>query len=485
MRLNPILVWSGTVLLVGLTACSQDTAPTAPTDRPSISANKASTQGSLYLVSFSETAPADLQARLTAAGGKVKKISKEAGIAKVVSDAPNFAAQAAAIPGVEGVGKDRIVQWIGPNQRVFRAKSNNKPSTVKGHSIGDNETFFGSQWDMTAIHAPEAWDAGARGTGVRVAVLDGGLNDTHIDLAGAVDSRCSASMVDGFEFNQDFDPDGFSHATHVAGTIAALDNSIGTIGVAPGTTIIGVKVLQEGNGSFEDVIDGILYAADPSSTPGKEGCARADIINMSLGATFVPEKGDKALLKALDKATTFADKHGVLVIASAGNDALNLDEAKKVVTVPAQSARVLAVSATAPVGFALGATNFTRLASYSNFGKAVIDFAAPGGDFVLPGDDLCAIGPIVAPCFVFDFVLSPATLAPDNTGYFFAAGTSQAAPHVAGVAALILSKHGGSGSMKPAQLKAALEQSADDLGKPGFDAVYGHGFVDALTAILH
>jgi len=82
-------------------------------------------------------------------------------------------------------------------------------------------------------------------------------------------------------------------------------------------------------------------------------------------------------------------------------------------------------------------------------------------------------------------VLSPATLAPDNTGYFFAAGTSQAAPHVAGVAALILSKHGGSGSMKPAQLKAALEQSADDLGKPGFDAVYGHGFVDALTAILH
>ena len=483
MRLNPILVWGGTALLVGLTACQQDSAPTSPSERPSISTKQSSTSGSLYLLSFGPNAPGDLQARLAAAGGKVKKISREAGIAKVESNAANFAALAAAIPGVDAVAKNRVIRWIDPNQRVYKAKTTNKPRSVKGHSIGDNETFFGSQWDMTAIHAPQAWDLGARGTGVRVAVLDGGLNDTHIDLAGTVDVQCSASMVDGFAFNQDFDPDGFSHATHVAGIIAALDNSVGTIGVAPGATIIGVKVLQEGSGSFEDVIDGILYAADPSSTPGKEGCARADIINLSLGATFEPAKGDKAFLKVLDRVTTFADKRGVLVIAAAGNEALNFDQAKTFASVPAQSARVLAVSATAPVGFALGATNFTRLASYSNFGKAIVDFAGPGGDAALPGDDLCTIAPITVPCFVFDFVLSPATLAPDNTGYFFAAGTSQATPHVAGVAALILARHGGSGSMTPDQLKAALLQSSDDDGKPGFDAVYGHGFVDALRAV--
>src|SRR5262245_41920663 len=95
MRLNPILVWGGTALLVGLTACQQDSAPTSPSERPSISAKQSSTRGSLYLLSFGPNVPADLQARLTAAGGKVKQISREAGIAKVESSAANFAALAA------------------------------------------------------------------------------------------------------------------------------------------------------------------------------------------------------------------------------------------------------------------------------------------------------------------------------------------------------------------------------------------------------
>jgi len=467
-------------LLVGLTACQPDSAPTSPSgSRTGLSVNKASEQSATYLISFAGTAPADLEARLQRAGGRVKRISRDAGVASVVSDAPDFAQQARTIPGVEGVGKDRVIRWVDPNLRVRQGPNASARSTIGGASIGDNETFFGVQWAPKAIHAPEAWDAGARGTGVRVAVLDGGLNNTHIDLNGSVDVACSASMVEGFDFNQDVP--GFSHATHVAGIVAARDNSIGTIGIAPGATIIGVKVLQAGSGSFEDVIEGILYAANPANTPGKEGCGRADIINMSLGATFIPEKEDMELLKALDRATTYADKQGVVVIASAGNDGLNLDQAKNVVEIPAQSARVLAISATGPIGFALGATNFSRLASYTNFGKSIVELAAPGGDGVLPGEDLCTIAPIVAPCFVFDFVLSLGTLAPDNTGYFFAAGTSMAAPAAAGVAALIIEKHGG--SLKPAQVEAALRQSADDLGKPGNDPFYGHGFVNALRAV--
>ena len=100
---------------------------------------------------------------------------------------------------------------------------------------------------------------------------------------------------------------------------------------------------------------------------------------------------------------------------------------------------------------------------------------------MLPGNDLCQIAPIVAPCFVFDFVLSPATLSPDNTGYFFATGTSMATAHVTGVAALIVAKHGG--NMKPEQVRAVLQQSADDLGKPGNDEFYGQGFVNAFRAV--
>lgn len=478
MRLNRILCWSGSLLLV-LAACQSDSGPTSPSNILPVALAK---QSATYLISFGAGAPSDLTARIERAGGKVKKISMDAGVASVTSDAANFVQQVRALPGVEDVGRDRVVQWVDPNLRVMSAGEAPAASGVQSASIGNDETFFNIQWAPKAVHAPEAWDAGARGTGVRVAVLDGGLNNSHIDLAGSVDVACSASMVAGKDFNQDVA--GFSHATHVSGIIAARDNGIGTIGIAPGATIMGVKVLQAGSGSFENVINGIMYAANPGATPGKEGCRRADIINMSLGATFVPAAEDKALLTALSKATTYADKQGVTVIASAGNDGLNLDQAKNVVTVPAQSARVLAISATGPVGFALGATNFSRPASYTNFGKSLVELGAPGGDFVLPGNDVCSFpriprGTIVNFCWVFDLVISPGTIT--GNGYFFAAGTSMAAPAAAGVAALIIEKNGG--SMMPSQVQAALRHSADDLGKPGNDIFYGHGFVNALRAV--
>jgi subtilisin family serine protease len=183
----------------------------------------------------------------------------------------------------------------------------------------------------------------------------------------------------------------------------------------------------------------------------------------------------------------------VAVIASSGNDATDHDKGSPFVTVPAQSQHVIAVSATGPVGFAVnfpnGATNFSRPASYTNFGKSVVDFGAPGGDGVFePASQICSVprlpagtGSVTTNCFVFDFVISPGGLAPLNGSYFFAAGTSMAAPHVAGVAALIIAKNGG--SMKPAQVEAKLRQSADDLGKRGNDEFYGAGFVNALRAV--
>jgi subtilisin family serine protease len=474
--MNSRLVFSlAAVLAVG--ACSDRTTdPTLPTDAPSLASSKKSPT---YLISLGTTAPADLAARLERAGGRVKKINREAGVATVESDAADFATKAKAIPGVEGAGRDRVIQWVDPNLRVIQA------------SHGADETFFNLQWSMGAISAPDAWHTGQIGTGARVAVLDGGLNNTHIDLDGSVDVTCSFSAVEGLAFNQDVP--GFSHATHVSGIVAAQDDGVGTIGVAPGATIIGVKVLQDGSGSFEDVIEGIIYAANPSATPGKEGCARADVINMSLGATFIPAPEDRELLKALDQATKFAWKQGVVVIASSGNDATDHDKGSPFVTVPAQSQHVIAVSATGPVGFAVnfpnGATNFSRPASYTNFGKSVVDFGAPGGDGVFePASQICSVprnppgsGSVTTNCFVFDFVISPGGLAPLNGSYFFAAGTSMAAPHVAGVAALIIAKNGG--SMKPAQVEAKLRQSADDLGKRGNDEFYGAGFVNALRAV--
>src|SRR5262249_51370535 len=143
----------------------------------------------------------------------------------------------------------------------------------------------------------------------------------------------------------------------------------------------------------------------------------------------------------------------------------------------------LAVSATGPLGFALGATDFRRPASYSNYGEGFVSVAGPGGDFVLPGSAICTLPTNGAPatnlCLVFDTVLAPCRgRVASAHSYCFAAGTSMASPAVAGVAADILGSHPG---MSLGALKAALLQSADDEGKVGHDEFYGAGFVNAFN----
>jgi subtilisin family serine protease len=150
------------------------------------------------------------------------------------------------------------------------------------------------------------------------------------------------------------------------------------------------------------------------------------------------------------------------------------------------SVGVVAISALAPEGFALnftnnaGVPNYDELASYSNFGSSLISFGGPGGDARLPGEAVCTMplpgfGSITNVCWVFDLVLSTS-----RAGYSWAGGTSMAAPAAAGVAALIVGKYG---TMSPAQLEARLRSSADDLGKPGQDDVYGRGRINAFRAV--
>src|SRR5439155_25475800 len=170
-----------------------------------------------------------------------------------------------------------------------------------------------------------------------------------------------------------------------------------------------------------------------------------------------------------------------------GNSATDFDHTRNLVSLPAQSPHVIAIAATGPDGFGLGATDFDRPASYTNFGKSLVSFAAPGGDAVLfdtpQGNAFCTkplvSGFITRPCWFFDLVLSPGSLTSD-LGYFFAAGTSQATPAAAGVAALIVEKYGRIG---PARVEARLRHAADDLGKRGKDDFYGLGRVNAFNAV--
>ena len=198
---------------------------------------------------------------------------------------------------------------------------------------------------------------------------------------------------------------------------------------------------------------------------------------MSLGATF-PSAADAnvlALAADMNEATTYAHNQGVVVIASTGNgDKLGrgIDhDLGQSFTLPAQAAYVLGVSATAPEGFIFGATDFTKLASYSNFGTSIVDFGGPGGDFDFPDPNN----------YVFDMVLSPGTIYPEKDGYFFAAGASMSAPAVAGVAALIIERMGL--ARNPDAVGRKLRSSSDDLPPAGVDKFYGSGFVNAETAV--
>ena len=432
-------------------------------------------QGSSYVLQAAKW-DASKTAAVAQAGGTVVFGHGPSGLGVATSSDPNFLSKALASKAFQDVTQDVVVSW-------------QPPTFVQEAITPGDETFINLQWNMQALEAPAAWAAGCTGQGVRVAVIDGGIWNTHVDLAANMDNACSVSFVPGFNFNQDVGT--FWHATHVAGIIAAADNSIGVIGVAPKATIIGVKSLHNGSGSFGAVIGGILYAADPAAF-GMTACQRADIINMSLGAVFDRKDangggfgGGQSLIGALGKAVNFANGHGVLVVSAAGNNAIDFGQAKNLVDTPGDSGGGLAVSATGPVGFALGATNFRRPASYSNYGEGFVSLAGPGGDAVLPGSAICSIprvpsGSVTSFCWVFDLVLSSSRgSGASTTSYAFAAGTSMATPAVAGVAALIKQRFPWMG---PGQLKTFLAQTADDEGKTGHDEFYGAGFVNARRA---
>jgi subtilisin family serine protease len=404
----------------------------------------------------------------------------------------NFAAKAARIAGVRSVVPDVKLQWIDPGEShvvLDDAAVNSLPADAVVKSPDPNEPYSFLQWGLDAVHAPEAWASGARGAGVRVAVLDTGIDVKHPDLTPNLNLSLSTSFVPGepVAFNPAIGG-GFSHATHVAGIIAAADNGIGTVGVAPQAEIMAVKVLSDdGIGSFDSVMAGIVYAADHD----------ADIINMSLGATLPRRSGYvdgngtvitardiSELTVALGRATTYADQQGTTIIASAGNGSIDRDHDQNLVVLPADLPHVITVSATGPLGWAHDpTTNLDVPAYYTNYGQSAIDFAAPGGnvDFdLLNSGEYCTVSSgtqsVTEPCWVFDSVLST-----NINGWAWASGTSMAAPHVAGVAALIIGRNGG--DMDPAHVEAALRASADDLGKPGRDAFYGYGLVDASNAV--
>jgi subtilisin family serine protease len=275
------------------------------------------------------------------------------------------------------------------------------------------------QWALDTLAFEAAWDD-STGAGVTIAVIDTGVDGTHPDLAGRVlAGYTKVDLKPGEVGNGNVDENG--HGTHVAGIAAAgANDGIGIAGVAPGSMILPVRVLDEtGEGSVADVADGVIWAADQG----------ADVINLSLSSPTYSS--------AWDNAVSYARAKGAVVVGAAGNTGVNE------VRYPAGYAGVIGVGAT---------TSTNALASFSTRGCHV--------DVVAPGDDILSTLPDVA--------------------YDSMSGTSMATPHVAGLAALILGAHG---DATTTFVEDRITSTAVDLGVPGRDDAFGHGLIDPVAAL--
>ncbi len=401
----------------------------------------------------------NLEAFVRRQGDTLVQHLPEAGFAVVETSAP-----AAYRRFADVVVRDVVVEWREPTTTfAFESEVGDPPFS------GSADFFFDLQWGHVPVRATAAWSAGVRGEGVRVAVIDGGFDLTHPDLVPNINFELSLNFVDG-ETLQYALPDPFSHGAHVAGTIAAAQNDFGIIGVAPDAELVLLKALGDaGSGSFADVGAAMVYAADVG----------ADIANMSLGAA-IPQRGVPGDITArevaelrvfMQRVANYGTWKGTLYVTSAGNSALDRDKTADLLVLPADINRVVSVSATAPIGWATDPldTFLENLASYSNYGRSAIDVSAPGGDFVYPGNENCTVAGLLRPCWVFDLVFSTG-----NGSWYWSAGTSMAAPHTSGVAALILSE---SPSLRgnPARLSQELYRRAESIGQRGQDPDHGRG----------
>jgi thermitase len=288
------------------------------------------------------------------------------------------------------------------------------------------DPYFGSQPDMSIINADDAWGlCNLYAGGVTVAIIDTGVDLDHPDL--------QANLLPGYDF-WDYDnvpEDGNGHGTNVAGIAAAALNGIGVAGVAPTARILPVRVLNnQGSGSLSDVADGIVYAAD-----------RAQVLNLSLGGT----SNSATLQNAINYA---ANTKGRLVVAAAGNCGdsnypYNGCSSMNQIVYPAAYSNVMAVAAT---------TSSDTRASFSNVGSYV-DIAAPGVN-------------------IYNTYF--------GNSYYAESGTSQATPHVAGLAALVWAKNPG---YTAAQVRNRITSTAVDLGAIGVDTSFGAGRIDVKQAL--
>lgn len=317
---------------------------------PSFAAERPKTE----IVTFREGTTPEQRAKIVeAAGGKVvKDLPFVDGAVVAFGFSPQAAMRLKAQPAVETVEPNEYRIWLVaapaplssvaiPAPAAALKAGTPVPALGTGEEKADAEKPSEIPWGVTRLHAPQIWSR-ATGKGVKVAVIDTGVDSTHPDIAPNY-----AGGYNAVEPGTD-QTDEHGHGTHVAGTVAGAANKMGVVGVAPEASLYGVKVLdKDGGGTTDIVVGGIAWAVENGM----------QVVNMSLGGP-----SSSALRKAVQKAYAA----GVTIVAAAGND----PEAP--VSAPASYPETIAVSAS---------TSEDGLADFSTTGPEV-DFIAPGHEIV-------------------------------------------------------------------------------------------------------
>ncbi len=471
---------------------------------------RAGTMETFIILYGAQAVPADAASRITRAGGVFVYAYDAIGVAIARSDSASFKETLLADSRIAGVAATTGF-GVRPEDGVNLAAAGPPPgplSNSPANFYGD--TLSGLQWDMVQIHVPEAQAITGGSPSVIVGDIDSGLDIDHPDLVDNIDFSRSVSCLGGVPDTAPsaWDDDN-GHGTHTAGTIAAAANGFGIVGVAPNVKIAGIKAGNAAGFLFpEAIVCAFVWAATH----------QIDVTNNSyfvdpwlFNCRNDPEQ--RAIWNAERRAIRYALSRGVTVVAAEGNFSDDLAHPTQDITSPdtgpGEARTIHNDCAVIPVEIpgVIGVTatgNLGLKSFYSNYGVGVTQVAAPGGDSVLQRTAAAANGRVLS-TYPAELPCTRKVVDADAT-YCYLQGTSMSSPHVAGVAALVVSRFG---HLSPGRVAAFIGQTADPVpcptptvlalyapfpsfsngapqvcqGGSGFNSWYGKGQVNALSAV--
>jgi lantibiotic leader peptide-processing serine protease len=505
-----------------------------------------------------------------ASGGTIVRENTRVGLATVVSRNPNFLADADRQSALEGAARnipigyaapDRVLKKPDPAERDRVGHAGRAPKTPTNGVEAD--PLSGLQWDMKMIHATEDGSYAVQPGDPRVivAIIDTGIDGSHPDIAPnfnlelsrnwttdipLIDGPCEDEPDQSCEDPPDVDENG--HGTHVAGTVAAALNGLGLAGIAPGITLVNDRAGQDSGFFFlQETVNALTYAGDiGADVVNRSYFTDPWLYNCASNPADTPEQQhqQRVVIRATQRALTYAHDHGVTLVAAEGNGHTDLGNPKKdlispdfppgaayrrtvdnsCLTMPTEGKYVIGVTALGPEA---------AKAYYSDYGLEQADVSAPGGDrrWYYGTPQYNAVENRILSTYPESLAIANGEVNPDGTPntpfvvrncsggvcayYQYLQGTSMASPHAVGVAALIVSQFGVDDPNHPGQLTlnpsitrdilyaTAIDHACPDprkfvhpdptlpgpytavcFGPPELNGFYGNGIVDALNAVI-